>query len=564
MSFSVVKASLKQFCKDDYMKSKLNDIVINGNKIMFEAYCFANMHVLRCLDEGNKVPQLNQAFYQSCCAIVSTFYKKKAMEQKNKDLMTTFELYKLCRPEKYKVAYRDNITIVLNYIAIEMATATTNHLTLNFYKRFNKYLKSKYPNTTPTYRYEVCKAIYEKTYVGNDELVLEYRKKLGDKPPYENNIKNDPSFVLSVYKEILTFRQENNERLFSLLPHKGGFQMSYITVDRAVLRDIIVGEELIKTDKKLVELRKDIDTNSRPYWETFFNIKDYETVTRRFDMFKTDGKTVSVVLNVPEREVVVKPKKGTKKTQQCFTCNIEATDNVIGIDPGLRYTFVGYNNNNEVVKCSGKHYYHQSGVNHKNYKQQRCYKRNQEFMDFKANMPSPKTDDIAELQEYIKYALKGLDKAFEVHYTNPFRKWRFKTYIQKQKTFNAICRNITKKRHMKDDTIKSYVGFGDWSNPKDSIIKGHKRGPVLEIKKTLKKWCKVIDVDEFRTSKLCCCCSHCTQKVCFDGKEVNSVLRCTNNECGITIDRDINGSKNIYMLFKNMLNGLSRPTTFCR
>ena len=562
MSFSVVKVSLNKFCKDDYMKSKLNDIVINANKIMFEAYCFANMHVLKCLDEGKEIPKLNQAFFQSCCAIVSTFNNRKEMEQKNKDLMTTFEIYKQCRPEGYTVAYRDNITIVLNYIAIEMATSTTNHLTLNFYKRFSKYLKSKFPTTTPSYRYEVCKGVYEKIYEGNDELVLEYRNKLGDNPPYENNIKKNPSFVLAVYKEILNFRQENNEKVFSLLPHKGGFQMSYITVDRTVLKDIIAGEQLV--DKTTKDIKEDIKVNPRLYWEQFFNIQEYENSTRTFDMFKTDGKSVSVVLNVPKREEVVKPKKGAKKKQECFTCNIQKGDNVIGIDPGLRYTFVGYNNNDEIVKCSGKHYYHQAGVNTKNYKQKRCYKRNQEFMDYKANMPSPKTDDIKELCKYVTYALKGIDNAFEVHYKNPFRKWRFKTFIQKQKTFNEICKSITKKRHINDTSINSYIGFGDWSNPNDSIIKGHKRGPVLEIKKTLKKWCKVVDVDEFRTSKLCCCCSHCTEKVCFEGKEVNSVLRCTNNECGITIDRDINGAKNIYMLFNKMLNGFERPSAFCR
>lgn len=63
---------------------------------------------------------------------------------------------------------------------------------------------------------------------------------------------------------------------------------------------------------------------------------------------------------------------------------------------------------------------------------------------------------------------------------------------------------------------------------------------------------------------ICCSCSHCTEKVRFEGKEVNSVLRCTNNECGITIDRDINGATNIYMLFKKMLNGITRPSAFCR
>jgi hypothetical protein len=41
------------------------------------------------------------------------------------------------------------------------------------------------------------------------------------------------------------------------------------------------------------------------------------------------------------------------------------------------------------------------------------------------------------------------------------------------------------------------VGFGNWSNPRDSIIRGHCRGPVKEIKNKLQKSCEVVDVDEF-------------------------------------------------------------------
>jgi transposase len=87
---------------------------------------------------------------------------------------------------------------------------------------------------------------------------------------------------------------------------------------------------------------------------------------------------------------------------------------------------------------------------------------------------------------------------------------------------------------------------------------------VQEVKNKLQKWCEVVDVDEFRTSKLCCHC-HCEMaKVKVHGKEINSVLRCSNNECGITIDHDINGARNIYMLLEKMIQKERRPEAFCR
>ena len=575
MSYTTVKTSLNQFCKNDYLKSKLNDVVLNSNKVVFEAYAFANLHILRLLEEGKPLPKLNQSFFQVCCAYVSAMRDKKEKAQMDDELNITFDKYQVCRPETFKPAFRDNISIILNYLAADMEVATTNHLVLNFYKRFSGYVRAKYPDTTAEYRYGVCKGLYEEKYLGQDPVVLEYRKKLGDKPPYDKYIKKDPSHVLSVYYEILDFNIKTNGRLFSLLPHKGGFQMSYITIDASVLRDLIVGEHLVplKDNRKKAErdyelptisqLRKDIETNSRPYWEKFFNITQHETTNRKFALFKTDGKTVSIILEVPERPKPVKEQKKSKKAVSC-PYKIEDYGCVVGIDPGYRYTFVGFNNQDEVVKCSGAQYYHAVGINRVNARQKRCYDNSPEFLDYKSNMPSSKTTDSKVLMTYLTYALKGIDNAFQVHFNNPFRKWKFTTFIKKQKVFHSLCKKITKKTNRHDTTTNALVGFGDWSNPRDSIIRGHRRGPVNALKEELKRWCPVVSVNEFRTSKLCCCC-HCeTTKVKFDGKQVNSVLRCSNNECGITIDRDINGSKNIYMVFNKMLKGETLPKAFCR
>jgi hypothetical protein len=52
-------------------------------------------------------------------------------------------------------------------------------------------------------------------------------------------------------------------------------------------------------------------------------------------------------------------------------------------------------------------------------------------------------------------------------------------------------------------------------------------------------------------------------KVKYNGKEINSVLCCSNNERGITIDCDINGARNIYMLLEKMIQKERRPEAFC-
>ncbi len=83
------------------------------------------------------------------------------------------------------------------------------------------------------------------------------------------------------------------------------------------------------------------------------------------------------------------------------------------------------------------------------------------------------------------------------------------------------------------------------------------------MKNRLQKWCDVVNVDESHTSKLCGHC-HCEMaKAKYNGKEINSVLCCSNNKCGITIDRDINGARNIYMLLEKISQKERQPEAYC-
>ena len=54
------------------------------------------------------------------------------------------------------------------------------------------------------------------------------------------------------------------------------------------------------------------------------------------------------------------------------------------------------------------------------------------------------------------------------------------------------------------------------------------------------------------------------EKMSYNNIKINSVLRCKNNECGIVIDRDINGCKNIFNIFTKSLKGEEKPKKFCR
>jgi len=82
---------------------------------------------------------------------------------------------------------------------------------------------------------------------------------------------------------------------------------------------------------------------------------------------------------------------------------------------------------------------------------------------------TPKTHVLVELKKNAVYALSYLHKSLKLHIKKPFRKWSFKIYMCKQKTFEKILQRITTKGSQMDDK-QVIVSFGKWSNPRDSII----------------------------------------------------------------------------------------------
>lgn len=586
-SFKAVKMTLNTICSNDLLKERINEFVLNANKIMFESYCLANLHIIKLINQNKLIPILNQGFFQHCSQMVSFQYKRKSNLPNDLELQDTFKLYSSCRPEGFQPGFRDNFGAIINYISKDMFVSTTNHLVLNFYNRLRKYIRTKY-DLTGEQAYKLIKEIYSaEKYSGRNIIIQKWKDKLNNLPPTAPNVKKNPSFILYAYNEILNYFNNHNSdeknkeiRLFSLLPNKNSFTMSNITIDKTALKDIImsfqeneiIDDEIISGiyNQKKTERDKDARDDSKIHWKQLFQIKNIDSFA---GIIKTDGNSVSILYE-KERQVEKKKKKNLKgvsssedKDYDVSNINLNDFDSISAYDPGFRNMCVGTNSfekkENDIIECSSSNYYHDCKVNTANQKKKIMYKRNSFVTEFFKEMPSRKTNNLNSYLEYLTYALKGLTKCLKFHLEKPFRKLKFTTYIYKQKTINELCKKITGKKNI-NDKKRVLVGFGNWSSQKDSIIRGHRRGPVVALKRELKQWCTLKLVDEYCTSKMCCRCDRETEKVSYGKIKVNSVLRCKNNECGIVIDRDVNGCKNIFKIFKCALDGKPRPKAYCR
>lgn len=569
--FTCIKSSWKSFCKNNLLADTIvKDILPKINTICFLSYKLLNYHLLRLLEEKKPLPEIKQnLFYQSCCMVSQLRYTKDTTD-------TTSELYKSFSQMKQYITdelpARDYLCLgyITNLNKLQL-TMTNNHLKLNFYNRFRKYLKLRTGETDNTVVYNWLKDIYEPNYDGKNVFVLYMRKWLKYIPTEVNIVKHSNHFVkiyYSILKEFEKYPDTKGVRTFTLLPHKHGFTQSHITICNAGLENTLkyIANELKRANNNVesgLDVKK-FEENSEQYWKELFNITKYETKNKKFGYtILTDGKSVVLQMRKP-----VKPEKiVTEYTEQQY-------DNFLGIDPGIRSLITSYDTNDKVIQVTTREYRHKSKMIYACKKRENWYKRWEHYEEWKL-IPTIKTSKTLVMKEYFKYVFPRMKTFTEFHMEKGFRNLNFTSYCRSKATLAKICEHISGVSK-KTKNVKTLVGFGDYSQ-QHGLVKSHPTTPILRLKRELHRYCKVVDIDEYKTSKTC---SSCNKEIeLYNNRiqrkkngvletkakmsNIHSVIRCKNNECKLCCwDRDINASKNILGLLLCQYRGEERPVCF--
>ena len=566
--FTCIKSSWKSFCKNNLLADTIvEDILPKINTICFLSYKLLNYHFIRLLEENKPLPEIKQnLFYQSCCMVSQLKYTKDTTD-------TTTELYESFSQMKQYITdelpARDYLCLgyITNLNKLQL-TMTNNHLKLNFYNRFRKYLKLRTGETDNAVVYHWLKDIYEVKYEGKNTFILYMREWLKYTPTEANIVKHSNHFVKIYYsflKEFEKYPETKGVRTFTLLPHKHGFTQSHITICNAGLENTLkyIANELKCANNNIdsgLDVKKFAE-NSSDYWKELFNITKYETKNKKFGYtILTDGKSVVLQMRKP-----VKPEKtATQYTEQQY-------DNFLGIDPGVRCLITSYDTNDKVIQVSTREYRHKSKMIYACKKRENWYKRWEHYEEWKL-IPTIKTSKTSVMREYFKYVFPRLRTFTEFHIEKGFRNLNFTSYCRSKATLAKICERISGvTKH-----VKTLVGFGDYSQ-QHGLVKSHPTTPILRLKKELHRYCKVVDIDEYKTSKTCSSCNK--EIVLYRNRiqrkkmgvlepiakmtNIHSVIRCKHNECKLCcMDRDINASKNILGLLLNQYRGEERPVCF--
>ena len=549
--FTCVKMSFNSLVENNYLNGGIQEIVLNVNKISFLSYQLLNYHFTRLIQENKPLPEITQNLFYQACSTVSV------MNERNETIDTTNEMYISFSHYKEHLGefpFRDRMGNLINNLNRQQITMTNNHLTMNFYKRFHTYLELKTGETRKTVIYKWLKDIYAVEYKGKNFFIMKMRQWL-KYPPTEANIKLHSNHFVSVYYKILQEFEKypftKKVRTFNLLPTKNSFTLSSIEICSSCLKDII--SYFTKQPAP-----KDFDENKLAYWYELFKIEKYETKQRKFAYtIYTDGKVAVVRLR--------KPKFETVKAKDIKKGNYEQ---LVGIDPGVRSLQTSCNDTGRVIETTTPSYRHDCKMKYACKKREMWYKK-WEHYEMWRNIPSFKTSNTEKMKNYFKYVYPHTNVIFKFHLYKNFRGLSFRSYCRGKATMHKICESIVGKK-------KTLVGFGDFSQ-QHGLVKKHPPAPIKKFRNELRKYCDVIEIDEYNTSKTCNCCHNPIElyknKVIYKKKDgtytkakqsiINSVIRCKLNECKLCcMDRDINASKNILYLLQLQKAGKKRPECF--
>ena len=195
-------------------------------------------------------------------------------------------------------------------------------------------------------------------------------------------------------------------------------------------------------------------------------------------------------------------------------------------------------------------------------------------------MPSMKTNNLQQLSTAITYRLTHYNWLFGFYRGHGFTKWRFTTFRFSQKAIDAVAKKLV------DGSNDVLFGIGDFS-VSDGFRAGHRIPPlgrlgraVINRGKNLNVRVKVIPLNEYNTSQMCCYCGArlCESKASRyvytlqengewdkvpEVKRTRKVLYC-NTGCKKFWDRDHNSSWNHMDILESVVMGLPWPARLRR
>ncbi|KAL3143517.1 hypothetical protein ABBQ38_002321 [Trebouxia sp. C0009 RCD-2024] len=635
-TFISVKTGFKSIFTDPRLANVTLRAVNLTTPILIHRDLLANLHAVRLCEEGvadADMPLFNQTFFNQCSYAVTRATGSGCAQFKastNPSLATTLQLYEQHRPVTINKPERPTfMKDILNEAAQLAQTNFKNHISANFEGRTKLWLKRRLRNipyvsqlptarfgswvrllywagTTPATRaadllpkYTSLAAPPTAAMSDLENLVNIMHAHIYELPVTDDSLANQSSkylkwmyFILCEFQAVVDAAPAGQRlpKLFTLLPQKSN-QTAFITISTTSLHKLLKEEGFQRVGSLSTKSCSEFTANADHWWGIFTSSFQFcQRINRQFKhRLSTDGVSVGVTTFNSKQTQPPPPAKSAKRKRnasrpstwvQGLPANTPLTaTRILGLDPGRNSLFTAVIHEgqatdslqapipikHQVLSWSRSRWQEASGIKHAKLMRELWLHDDPILQEDLLTTPTPKVSSTAAFGRHIHHRLTHLPAAVSHFGARKYRQLRWSRYMQKQRAMASMCNSITSG---KSDTI---VAYGDAKFA--CCGKGNEATPTTSLRKKLGKACKVYDVDEFRTSKLCCACHHAMagmplpsiERCRNDGDYSYSVRLCSNRGCERMMwNRDVNAAINMLKLFLAWTSGADKPSAFAR
>ena len=194
---------------------------------------------------------------------------------------------------------------------------------------------------------------------------------------------------------------------------------------------------------------------------------------------------------------------------------VQTAGRIVGLDPGRNSLFVAVVHSQRAHTMIGapqptpadkyatfgwsrSKWYDSSDIDRRNARSAEWLSQSPLVESLLQTMPSAKLASTAMFGVHIRYRLQHVAPVLQLYTAHRFRKLRWTRHIKKQRAMATMCNDITA------SNPSTTVAFGDASFC--HYGRGNPATPTKGLRRALGQKCHVFEVDEFRTSALCCAC----------------------------------------------------------
>jgi hypothetical protein len=519
-AYTTIKTTLKSVLHNHKeLQPVITNLVFEMNDLMIHSYQFIRLYVLKCYNDNQPLPEINEKFILYC---IKTLGVRSNQGAKCKDTYMLEALQEFYNNEyqpllNHEKTLLKNTTFLLPYLATQLHTSLSNNTQEHFIQHFLRFINKTTTKITEDkatlfkFKKQLLECIDETDMIFDEWKITHLPNILPTniKKSIHYDVKVSPFNYLKGMLYMNDVLEKEEHKLFQPLPLRNNIIPKHIIFDTACIISLFCPE-----NAKKGELLKNVKENQYDVWNNLLNLQHKTFKSKHYQyhhQLQTDGISCSLLFIRKD----LKDKKWGNKVptllEQDFH-NIEdlsteqlkelAPRNIVGCDPGKRSLVYMMDDKGNKLQYTAPQRKRESKAK-TNQRILLVEKKRNNIIEKETQLSfqNSKSVDYDKFKKYLVEKDKLNKETTEFYKRDVWRKMKFRQYSYGKKSIDTFLNKIK-------DTFGEniLIGYGNWSR---STQMNHFMPTMNKgLRKQIHKKYYTITINECNTSKKCCECNN--------------------------------------------------------